>query len=157
METAPRPEDLEKELIHWLRSSVNSRPCAEDATRGFSSEPVNAGIEVGGGCRIFSLRSAKLLTRRDGTPAVRDQYPTSINLRSEGRDEGPSVTMKRSHGDFGWRRAGTESWVGVMIQRITLAIMRGLRDDEERAERKRDWGTEEESETRWRMQAGMVN
>jgi hypothetical protein len=57
-------------------------------------------------------------------------------LRLEGRGEGPSVTMKRSHGDFGWRRAGTESCVGVIIQRITLAIIRGLREEEDRAERK---------------------
>ena len=64
--------------------------------------------------------------------------------------------MKRSHGDFGWRRAGTESWVGVMIQRITLAIIRDLREEIDRAERKRETGTEEERETRWRIQAGIV-
>jgi hypothetical protein len=81
----------------------------------------------------------------------------SIDLRSEERGKGPSVTMKRSHGDFGWRRAGTESWVGVIIQQITLATIRGLRDDEERTERKRDWGTEEEREMRWRIQAGILN
>ena len=46
------------------------------------------------------------------------------------------MTMKRSHGDFGWRRAGTESCVGVIIQRITLAIIRGLREEEDREERK---------------------
>jgi hypothetical protein len=66
------------------------------------------------------------------------------------------VTRKRSHGDFGWRRAGTESLLGVMIQRITLAIINGLRDDEESVERKRDWGTEEDREMRWRTQAGIV-
>ena len=66
------------------------------------------------------------------------------------------MTMKRSHGDFGWRRAGTESWVGVMIQRITLAIIRDLREEIDRAERKRETGTEEERETRWRIQAGIV-
>ena len=46
------------------------------------------------------------------------------------------MTMKRSHGDLGWRRAGTESCVGVIIQRITLAIIRGLREEEDREERK---------------------
>jgi hypothetical protein len=57
-------------------------------------------------------------------------------LRLEGRGEGLSVTMKRSHGDFGWSRADTESCVGVIIQRITLAVIRGLREEEDRAERK---------------------
>jgi hypothetical protein len=55
---------------------------------------------------------------------------------SEGRGEGPSVTMKRSHGDLGWSRAEMESCVGVIIQRITLAIIRGLREEEDRVERK---------------------
>jgi hypothetical protein len=52
---------------------VNSSPWAEDAIRGFSSEPVNGGIEDGVGWRIDSLRLAKRLTRREGTPAVMDQ------------------------------------------------------------------------------------
>jgi hypothetical protein len=57
-------------------------------------------------------------------------------LRLEGRGERLSVTMKRSHGDFGWSKAWTESCVGVIIQRITLAIIRGLREEEDRVERK---------------------
>ena len=67
------------------------------------------------------------------------------------------MTMKRCHGDFGWRRAGTESWVGVITQRITLAIMRGLREDLDRAERKRERGMEEGREMRWRIHAGIVS
>ena len=73
METAPRPEDFEKEVTQEESSLVNSRPWALEATRGLSREPVRAGVEPGGGCRILSLRSAKLLTSRDGTPAVIDQ------------------------------------------------------------------------------------
>jgi hypothetical protein len=72
-----------------------------------------------------------------------------------GRGDGPSVTTKRSHGDFGWSRAGTESVVGVMIHRITLATINGLREEEESAERKRDGEVDGESETRWRTQAGI--
>lgn len=73
METAPRPEDFEKEATQEESLVVNSRPWALEATRGLSREPVKAGIEPGGGCRIPLLRSAKPLTRRDGTPAVMDQ------------------------------------------------------------------------------------
>lgn len=52
------------------------------------------------------------------------------------------------------RRSGTESWVGVMIQRITLEMMRGLRLDDDRVVRK--LGIEPFKERRFMVQSGIL-
>ena len=77
-----------------------------------------------------------------------------MDIVSCGKGEVPSVTTKTSQGEAGCSNGFTESTEGTMIQRITFATTRGLRlDDESPA---RNWRKGAESETRWRVQAGIL-
>ena len=104
--------------------------------RGLSSEVVKGGTSFGFGLRRDLFFSAKFWTRREGTPASRRNWCVVRDRRVGGRAAVVGRMRRMSQWVFWARRVVVEILVGRMIQRITLAVMRGWMRVEERAWRK---------------------
>ncbi len=117
------------------------------------------GREVGSGWRSFSFVCEKLVTRREGTPAVILQWWEIRFWIWAGRGSVEGRMRSISHAMLRARRCSVEMCVGRMIQRITREITRGLRAVEESVERKvgRGEGVVGWRARRWSVQSGILS
>lgn len=115
-------------------------------------------MDAGSGCNRVLFLAAKLVTRREGTPAVMLQWAATRAVISLGKAVVEGRISRMSQAVLRARRCSVESFVGRIIQRITREITRGFSVLDCRVERnvERGFGVVVCRARRWRVQSGIV-
>jgi len=126
IETAP--VGAEDEVIQERRGPERVRSWEVGVRSGVVRKPVRGGMSDGAGWSSLSFFWGKSFRRREGTPAWRVKVCWICGWRIGGRGSVEGVMRRMSQCMFWARSSDVEMLVGRIIQRITRAMVRGLRE-----------------------------